>query len=166
MKALRVGADPRPDVIWEQRVVLLRDLVFQPPDLRIGAADRYLNQLVSVDDTAKQSLELARNSRPVLRCLDVFSPSGRQTPGAHRAAVSQLERQTMPLEQEIARVVANRRRRPSFSRLFLRELPGLGDIALDGGPPLRLGHDDGVRCQANRCGKRRIHERELRAHRS
>ena len=60
-------------------MVLLRDLIFEPPDLRIGAADWYLNQLVSVDDTAKQSLELARNPRPVLRCLDVFSPGGRQT---------------------------------------------------------------------------------------
>ena len=68
-------------------------------------------------------------------------------------------------QQEIARVVPNRGRRASFSRLCFRELPGVDDVALDGGPSL-LGHDDGVRCQANRCGKRGIYEREFWADRS
>ena len=72
----------------------------------------------------------------------------------------------MSLEQEIAGVVPNRRCRASFSRMCSRELPLLDDIALEGGAPLGLGYDDGVRCQANRCGKRGIYEREFRADRT
>jgi hypothetical protein len=136
-------------------------VLFEPSDLGIRAADGHRDELASVHNRPQQRLDLRGNSGPVVRHDDPFAARSRQTPGAVGAAHRQLELETVPLEQEVARVVAGRRRLVATARSDLRQLESRGTSRLDAVPEAAVLNDDRVRRETNRGGKRRVDQHEL-----
>jgi len=67
----------------------------------------------------------------------------------------------VPLEQEVARVVAGRRRFVATARSDLGQLESGRTSQLDAVSDVAVLNDDGVRRQTNRGGERRVDQHEL-----
>jgi hypothetical protein len=136
-------------------------VIFEPSDLGIRAADRHRDELASVHNRPEERLDLRGDNGPVVRHDDPFAARGRQAPGAVGAAHRQLELETVPLEQEVARVVAGRRRLVATARSDLGQLESGRTSQLDAVSDVAVLNDDGVRRQTNRGGERRVDQHEL-----
>ena len=69
-------------VVAHERVALPRDVIFEPSDLGIRAADGHRDELASVHNRPQQRLDLQGNNGPVVRHDDPFAARSRQAPGA------------------------------------------------------------------------------------
>src|SRR5262249_28263660 len=110
MQALRIRGNAGSDVVLYERVPLLRDVLFEAPNLRVGAAFRNVHERPAEHNVPEQGLDPGGHSRSVLHRLDHLTPGGGETPPARSAVGRQLELEPMPLEQEVARVVERDRR--------------------------------------------------------
>jgi hypothetical protein len=136
-------------------------VIFEPSDLRIRAADGHCDELASVHNRPQERIDLRGNIGPVARRDDPFAARSRQAPGAVGAAHRQLELETVPLEQEVTRVVAGRRRRVATARSELGQLEIRGTNQLDAVPDVAVLNNDCVRRETNRGSERRVDQHEL-----